>query len=191
MGSHAVAVVRSASLVLLLASAAACGAAAASPPATAPAPVPAGSSIGQPSLAPRTAPPDTPSPATPGTEPPAAVLDGLRGAPPAGDLGTYSWGGLISDAPWITTGSGGDTTPGTGLAVTFDPDAEAPVDWHARWARIAGSAPGTPVDGGSGTGPAVELVAPDRPGSWSLQLTATFGPGRSATWYWQVDVVDE
>jgi hypothetical protein len=189
MSSHAAAVVRSACLALLLAAAAACGASSGTPPPTVgDQPVAATAPTRDATQPPSATPRSTPTPRT-ASEPPAAMLDGLRGEPPDGDLGTFSWDGLVSDAPWITGGSGGTTTPGTGLAVTFDPETEPPADWRARWAKVTQSGPGTPMDGGTGAGAAIELVAPDRAGSWSLQLTASFGAGRSATWYWQVDVV--
>jgi hypothetical protein len=130
-----------------------------------------------------------PAPPTPipGSVPPAAELQ-VPGRPPAaGDLGTYSWDGLVSDAPWIvgrmptTLGSGGS------LEVMFSP-ALAHASWRARWAPVSGGQAGVPHDAGSGTTGVLRIERPPGPGSWSLQVSAGFGPGRSATWYWRVEV---
>ncbi len=120
--------------------------------------------------------------------PPAALLAGAAGEPVAGDLGTFSWDGLVSDAPWIVGSARDSATAGAALAVRFDPTL-AVFSWRARWATVAKGQPGTPVAGGSGGDPAINLAAPGDAGTWSLQLSVTFSPERSATWYWQIRVI--
>ena len=46
---------------------------------------------------------------------------------------------------------------------------------------------GDVASGVDGAGP-VSVTAPREAGTWSLQLEASFGPGRSGTWYWRVEV---
>ena len=176
--------VRLIGLVLLVVSAAACGAGSPSSPASSTAPLPASQDIRDSPAAPM----PTPVPAGP----PVATLSGLGGAGAAGALGTFSWDGLVSDAPWIVGERAGQTRAGTVLAIGFPPVA-GEVTWQARWAPITGGQPGIPVDAGSGSGVPIEgpieVIAPPTPGAWGLQLVARFGSGRSATWYWRVEVV--
>ncbi len=120
-------------------------------------------------------------------EPPAALLAGTAGGPVTGDLGTFSWDGLVSDAPWIVGSAGNSTTASAALAVRLDPTL-AVVSWQARWAAVSQGQPGTPVAGGSGGGSTINLAAPADTGTWSLQLSVTFSPDRNATWYWKIRV---
>ncbi len=141
---------------------------------------------GEPS--PPTGPGASPSPSLePAGEPPAALLAGADGGPAAGDLGTFSWDGLVSDAPWIVGSAAGRTSVDATLTVTFDP-GQPVVSWRARWAAVADGGAGTPIAGGTGEGPAITLAAPANAGVWGLQLGVTFSPERSATWYWQIRV---
>ncbi len=191
------AVVRSVGLVLVLVPAAACGTAG-PPPASTPATSPAASTpaaspaASTPSASP--GPARSPGPSTSATAPaatdaapPAALLGGLSGAVAAGQLGTFSWDGFVSDSPWIVGPSAGDVRATERLAITLDPDL-APITWQARWAPVTGGQAGDPVDGGSGSTSGIEVSPPATPGAWSLQLTAGFGVGRSATWYWRIEV---
>ena len=125
-------------------------------------------------------PPDSP-------EPPRAILVGGADGPEAGDLGTFSWDGLVSDSPWIVQRSGSPVTPGTRLRVRFDPRLQ-PRTWVARWAPIRHGEAGTPRDAGSGDAGRVAVEAPMDSGPWSLQLDATFADGRRAVWYWRLGV---
>jgi hypothetical protein len=192
MDSHAVAIVRSAALVLLLISAAACGSTAGTaPPPGASAPSTGSATVDpSPTLA-STATPAAPPSAAPATAPagapPAAILSSGAGDT-AGDLGTFSWDGLVSDAAWIVGGAGAMAASGDSLSVTFRPADERPAGWQARWAKVVDSGPGAPSDGGSGAGPVIQLLAPATAGTWTLQLTSTFGPGRDATWYWRIEI---
>ena len=175
MSTHAA--TRSIGLFLPLLAAAACGSA--GPPAST-----------SPSAAAVTpiASPFADSPAPTDAAPPAAMLVGPTGAAAPGDLGTFSWDGLVSDSPWIVAASAGAVRTMDRLAVTLPPDVAAAA-WQARWAPVTGGQAGRPIDGGSGGGAPIRVSPPVTPGAWSLQLTARFGVGRSATWYWRVEVV--
>ncbi len=128
----------------------------------------------------------SPSPALPG-EPPIATLDGLGTGPVAGDLGTVSWAGTTSDAPWIVGPTRSGAAAGARLTVIFDPPT-APTTWRARWAPVEGHEAGQPRAGGSGTGRTIALTAPRTPGDWTLEVEAGFGPDHSGVWYWRVQV---
>ena len=134
-------------------------------------------------------PSSTPADSTPpdSAAPPRAILVGGVDGPEAGDLGTFSWDGLVSDSPWIVQRTGTAVTPGARLRVRFDPRL-VPLAWSARWAPIRHGETGTPRDAGSGDGGRVSVEAPMEAGPWSLQLDATFGDGRRAVWYWRLGV---
>jgi hypothetical protein len=153
-------------------------------------------------VASRPPPGPTDAPATQGVQPasamptevpgpPAALLDGATGAPDAplpGELGTFTWDGLTSDAPWLVPSTGGTTVPGSTLEVAFGPSLDA-TGWVAAWAPIDGDvAADATRAGGRGTIGPVRVTAPARPGSWSLQVMASFGDGRNAAWYWRIEV---
>ncbi len=125
-------------------------------------------------------PPDSP-------EPPRAILVGGADGPETGDLGTFSWDGLVSDSPWIVPPTGSPVTPGTRLRVRFDPRLQ-PRAWIARWAPIRHGEAGTTRNAGSGDGGRVAVEAPMEAGPWSLQLDAMFADGRRAVWYWRLGV---
>jgi hypothetical protein len=193
MRTHVVVVARSTGLVLLLATAAACGPGAIEPLLT---PVPATAS---PAISPPASPPSSISPTEPGgaspsptpagaTRPPVATLAGVPGPPVAGDEGTFSWDGLVSDAPWVVGPARGAASVGQPLEVTFEPAGTGQATWQSRWAPVTDGVAGDPVPGGRGGSGQITLLPPDTPGTWSLQLTAMFGTGRSATWYWQLEV---
>jgi hypothetical protein len=133
-------------------------------------------------------PPASPSPPPSVDAPPDAFLASPHGSPIRGDLGTYTWGGVVSDAPWIVERSAATVPASTRPTVTFAGTA-VPVSWIARWARVRGGEPGRPRAAGRGDGSAPVVVdAPPGPGSWSLRLEARFGAGARATWYWRVRV---
>lgn len=141
---------------------------------------------------PSTAPPaatgePTPSP-TPVVlaSPPAAMVAGLASGAADGTLGTFTWDGAGTDAPWIVPADAGRASPGAALGVVFEPAVDA-ASWTARWAPVTGSGPGDVASGVDGVGP-VAVTAPDETGAWGLQLEASFGQGRSGTWYWRLEV---
>lgn len=132
--------------------------------------------------------PDVESPSVVANQPPDAALGGLTRPPTplAGTLGAWTWDERGDAAPWIVPSGGGDAGPGARLEVAFDP-ALTPDSWIARWARVVGGEPGDPQVANEGVGPPAP-VAPEAPGTWSLQLDARFGEGRSGAWYWWIEV---
>jgi hypothetical protein len=124
----------------------------------------------------------------PAGSPPRAMLEGLpRGAAVPGDLGSYTWDGFASDGPWVVTPTRHAATAGAGVRVSFDAGPR-PVSWTATWAAVRGGRPGTPLAAGSGSD-GITIVVPARPGDWSLRVTASFGEGRQAAWFWHLSVV--
>jgi hypothetical protein len=134
----------------------------------------------------------TPAPATssptiaPPSSPPAATLGGLAGSGTAtGSLGSYTWAGGGSDAPWIVAKPAGTVKAGAPLLVTFG--GLEPTGWSAAWAKVIDGAAAAPTSGSAGPS-AVTLRAPSTAGQWSVRVTASFGPGANATYYWRVSV---
>ena len=159
------------------------------PPSLGPA-SPTAAPVSTPTPVPPTPVPPTPTPAVTTQaslpEPPGATLSGLASGPGDGILGSFTWDGSGSDAPWIVPPDASTAAPGTGLGVVFTPEA-SPVDWTARWAPVTHSGAGDVASGVDGAGP-VAVAAPGEAGEWSLQLEASFGQGRSGTWYWRLEV---
>ena len=161
------------------------------PPSVAPATATATPhSTPSPPLASPTPVPSTPTPADTAqpslAEPPGATLSGIVSGTDDGTLGSFTWNGAGSDAPWIVPRDASRAVPGAALGVAFEP-AASPVDWTARWAPVTGSGAGDVASGVDGIG-TVAIVAPDQAGAWSLQLEASFGQGRNGTWYWRLEV---
>ncbi len=118
--------------------------------------------------------------------PPEATIGGLDGGASArGALGSYTWGGSGTDAPWIVGRVAGDVRAGSALTVSLA--APAPASWTAAWAGVADGVAGAPTDGSTGGG-VVTVTAPPGVGDWSLRVTASFGPGANATYYWRLTV---
>ncbi len=130
----------------------------------------------------------TPVPTVALSEPPVALLvvPNMPGEPAVGPLGSFTWGDHGSDAPWIVPRHGALAVQGATVNVTFDP-AVTPAAWTVRWAPIAAGGAGDVASASQG-GDAVAFDVPGQAGAWSLQLEARFGTGRSASWYWRVDV---
>ena len=135
-------------------------------------------------------PSPTPSPSAPSVPttatPPAASLSVEGGDPVAGQLGSYTWGDVGSDSPWLpgTPIAVGAREP---LAVTF---ASGPpvASWTARRARAGATSPVGAVPAGGGAAGPIAIDAPAT-GSWTLAVTVEFAGGiGSATWYWRLDV---
>jgi hypothetical protein len=119
--------------------------------------------------------------------PPGADLEGLDGGgTAAGELGSYTWAGGGSDAPWIVASPVGSVGGRAQLRVTFGTLRAAA--WNAGWARVEEGVASDQVGGAAGTGDVV-LPAPATSGDWSLRVTAEFGAGANATYYWRVTVV--
>ncbi len=119
--------------------------------------------------------------------PPAAALTPIGKDAIPGELGSFSWHGAGSDAPWLVPPAGQAVSEAGPYAVTF----AAPVlveGWAARWAPVADGTAGA-VAGfeQGGTGPVV-LEGPDQPGTWSLQVDARFAGGNRCAYYWRLEV---
>ena len=160
-------------------------------PATAPPSVaPATATVAPVSTASPTPVPPTPIPALTAlasiTEPPGATLSGIVSGSGDATLGSFTWDGAGSDAPWIVPRDASRVAPGAALGVAFTPEA-SPADWTARWAPVTDAGAGDVASGVDGVGP-VAIVAPGEAGAWSLQLGASFGQGRTGTWYWRLEV---
>ena len=143
-------------------------------------------------MSPTATTPATPSPAIPSAtialpgSPPAATLGGLAGErTAAGSLGSYTWAGGGSDAPWIVAKPVATVKAGAPLHVTFG--GMVPSGWSAAWARVIDGAAAAPTSGSAGPSD-VTLDAPSDAGQWSVRVTASFGPGANATYYWRVSV---
>jgi hypothetical protein len=197
-----VAIIRPAAIVLFAAIAACSGGSPGSPSLETSGPWPVSSQSGAPSsarspyapastLSPTPGSSGTPTLGSPTTElpadPPFAMLEGPARISAAGELGTASWGGTTTDAPWIVGPSIGQVAAGTPLTVTFDPSIR-PWAWQARWAPLDGRDVGTPQDGGSDAGKLISVTAPGAAGDWSLQVQVRFGPDTSGAWYWRIQV---
>jgi hypothetical protein len=119
--------------------------------------------------------------------PPAAALTSIGRDAIPGELGSFTWRGMGSDAPWLvppTDQAVGDAGP---YAVTFAPPVLV-ESWIARWAPVSDAGAGA-VDGSEqgGNGPLV-VEGPDQPGTWSLQVDVRFLSGDRCAYYWRVEV---
>jgi hypothetical protein len=151
-------------------------------PATPPATAIASSTAN--ATSPVTPPPD----GGPGIAAPPSVALTVPGLGPlAGELGSYTWGGFISDSPWIVLPEGPRVRAGTELAVAV---AGITADhWDAAWAPIANGRAGPDIGGGSGQrGQPIKVAAPRVRGSWSLRVEAWFGSQWHAAWFWRLEV---
>ena len=119
--------------------------------------------------------------------PPVASLEGGTAGIVPGELGTFLWDGLGSDAPWIVPPGIVPAAAGAPLAVTLDP-ALAPRRWTARWARVLAGSAGDSATVITGDDAAIEVATPAARGSWGLQVEITFAEGRRAAWYWSLSV---
>ncbi len=142
--------------------------------------------------APASAAPDaTPIPSPRPTEvpgPPSASLAGGREGPVAGELGTFFWGGLGSDSPWIVPSSALHARPGAPLLVALGP-ALAPERWTVSWTPIRDGTAGRISDRVEGTWNPIAFTAPVQAGPWGAQVEMHFPSGERTAFYWRVDVV--
>lgn len=119
--------------------------------------------------------------------PPTASLAGGLEGPVPGELGTFFWGGLGSDSPWIVPSSAVTAKPGATLLVALSP-ALAPERWTVSWSPIRNGAAGRIADGVEGTGNPIRFEAPVQGGPWGALVELHFPPGERAAFYWRVDV---
>jgi hypothetical protein len=161
---------RFAFLAILVLAAAGCTAAGVSPsaatPSVSPAPTASASS-------------SAPVVGTSGPQPPNAVLRVNDGAPSIGELGTYTWQGAGSDAPWLP-GTPTRVAPGGAASVTL----EAPVAieaWSIKQAKPGGTDVGARQIA-AGTG-AVTFTVPAAAGTIALHVQFAGGAG-DAVYFW-------
>ncbi len=119
--------------------------------------------------------------------PPVASLMGGGAGPVAGELGTFFWGGLGSDSPWVLPTMDLHVAAGVTLAVTLDPDI-AQERWTAAWAPVRDGNVGAVEAVAEGSQGRIELTAPGQPGPWGLLVELHFQGGQRAAWYWSVVV---
>jgi hypothetical protein len=106
----------------------------------------------------------------------------------AGGLGSFTWDGVTSDAPWIVPRRASPLDAARRLRVRFV-GAPAVTGWTARWARVVDGLAGNPRTAGSGGASIpLDIEDPPRPGDWSLQVDVRFDGGGRATWYWRLQV---
>jgi hypothetical protein len=118
--------------------------------------------------------------------PPQVALAAAGSAPVDGALGTFTWDGAGSDAPWIVP-SAVRAVGGRGpFSLTFQPPLSV-ERWSATWAPVASDGAGAPVGGVAGTGAVLVVGSVPGPGTWGLAVRARFGAGREATWFWRVE----
>jgi hypothetical protein len=105
-----------------------------------------------------------------------------------GDLGTFSWNGLVSDAPWVVGRASVNASAGDVLEARLA--AQPPVtSWTARWARVVNGVAGDVEGAAEGVDLPILVTAPAA-GSWTLQVELRMGTSGSATWYWRVEVAE-
>lgn len=141
---------------------------------------------------PSPAPTATASPAPSGTpvvvrpgEPPIVRLIGADGRAIAGALGTFSWAGLTSDAPWLP---GAPVQVRAGEPIRFDAPAGLPAvdSWTSRLAIAETRGRELARTGEGSAGDPVEVSLPAGDGAWELAITIRFVGGDSATWFWSL-----
>lgn len=144
-------------------------------------------------------PPASSSPPGPTPVQPTSVVEPVPDAPPdvvlvaegrpavVGDLGTFSWDGLVSDSPWILGTATVSVAPGESFEALVA--GTLPVrDWTARWARVVGN-DAQPVEDGADAGPGLPItLRPPSAGAWSLRVELRYADVGRAAWYWRVEV---
>jgi len=125
------------------------------------------------------------SPSSSSAGPPPATLAAEGGDGVTGQLGSFTWNGGGSDAPWLP-GAPVDVGAGEPMTVTIA-DGVGVGEWSAR--RVpAGTANGSGAVG-LGGGPAPITFSAPSPGSWSVHVLVRFADGLgSASYYWRLTV---
>jgi hypothetical protein len=116
---------------------------------------------------------------TPGPQPPNAVLRVNGGAASIGELGTYTWRGAGSDAPWLP-GTPTRVAPGGAASVTL----EVPVAiaaWSIKQAKPGGTDVGAPqIAAGAGL---ITFTVPAEAGTIALHVQFA-GDAGDAVYFW-------
>jgi hypothetical protein len=117
--------------------------------------------------------------------PPEAELSVEGGDAVAGQLGSFTWAGAGSDAPWLP-GSPITVAAGEPLSVTVRPVIPV-TTWRARYARAGQSDPAGARPLGTGVGEP-SFGAPAA-GQWTVEVVIGSGGGLDeASYFWRVDV---
>ena len=117
--------------------------------------------------------------------PPAAALAAEGGDATDGQLGTYTWGGGGSDAPWLR---GARMAVGSGepLSVAFRPETMIEA-WTARAVPSTADGPERATALGQGAG-LPRFRSPDA-GTWTVEVHVTFpNAAGAASYFWQLAV---
>lgn len=124
------------------------------------------------------------SPPSAETHPPPATLVDADGREVRSQIGTFVWQGVVSDSP-LLPGAAATVRAGRTLAISVV--GPRPTNWVATLY----SDPADPASGrGYGQGKGVfTLVAPGRPGAWTLRLKIVYAVGE-VTHYWRVTVTE-
>ena len=131
-------------------------------------------------------PPSTPQPTTP--VPPRATLT-VPGRPPIdGDVGTYSWDGFASDAPWLPGTEPVLVAADIVASVRFPPGTDIST-WRVSYAPLVDGPidPATAVAQSSSVTAEVDFPAPPA-GTWSVRLRADFPGHGSVSYFWRFEV---
>ena len=134
------------------------------------------------------APPSTATPAPteiPG--PPAAALTPIGKDAIPGELGSFTWRSMGSDAPWLVPLADQAVREQGPYVVTFAPPMLV-ESWTARWAPVADGTAGAVAGFEQGDTGSLVMEGPDQPGTWSLQVDARFAGGDRCAYYWRLEV---
>jgi hypothetical protein len=115
----------------------------------------------------------------PGVEPPKALLSVAGGAATAGALGTYTWLGTGSDAPWLQ-GTPVKLPAGGAATVALEPSVPIAA-WSVMKARPGGDET-TARDIGGGSGP-IAFTVPNEAATIVLRVELASNAG-DATYFW-------
>lgn len=119
--------------------------------------------------------------------PPAATLTPIGRDSIPGELGSFSWQGMGSDAPWLVPPAGKAVSDAGPYSVTFAPPVLV-ESWTARWAPVMDGTAGAVAGFEQGDAGPVVLEGPDQPGTWSLQVDTRFTGGDRCAYYWRLEV---
>jgi hypothetical protein len=107
------------------------------------------------------------------------------GDPVEGSLGTYTWGDVGSDAPWLQ-GAPISVGPGEPMTMTVSP-ASGIDSWEARLAPPGADGPQGSRTIGRGRG--LPVIEPPEGGAWTLEVRVVFAGGLGeARYFWRLGV---
>jgi hypothetical protein len=110
-------------------------------------------------------------------------------APVEGEVGTYSWDGFASDAPWLPGSEPVIVLSDIMASVRFPPGTEISV-WKAEYAPLTEHPidPATAVEQSSSITAEIDFPAPPA-GEWSVRVLAEFpGHGR-VSYFWRFETL--